>query len=59
MAPDFIHHTVGSFSTVFVYGAVAVVVVVGLFLFVSESSSGTKPPGCQREPRKARAASAR
>ena len=52
MTPDFLHHSLGVYSTGLVWAAVAGGLCVLGLLALSESSSGVKPPGCQRGARK-------
>jgi hypothetical protein len=52
MTTDFLHLSLGAYSTGLVWAAVAGGLCVLGLLFVSESSSGAKPPGCQRGAKK-------
>ena len=52
MTPDLLHQSLGIYSTGLVGAAVAGGLCVLGLLMVSESSSGAKPPGCQRGARK-------
>ena len=48
MATNIIHASFGMFSVVMVWGGLAVAAAIIVFLMISESSSGVRPPGCQR-----------
>jgi hypothetical protein len=43
-----INSTFGTVSTALIWGGLAVVAAVFAVLMISESSSGVRPPGCQR-----------
>jgi len=45
-----LNSTFGTFSTALIWGGLAVVAAIFAFLMISESSSGVRPPGCQRGP---------
>jgi hypothetical protein len=52
MTTDFLHLSLGAYSTGLVWAAVAGGLSVLGLLIVSESSSGARPPGCQRGAKK-------
>jgi len=52
MTPDFLHHSFGIYSTGLLWTVVAGGVCVLGLLMLSESSSGARPPGCQRGAKK-------
>jgi hypothetical protein len=43
-----IHSTFSTISTALIWGGLAVVAAIFAVLMISESSSGVRPPGCQR-----------
>jgi hypothetical protein len=43
-----LHSAFGTFSTALLWGGLAVGAAILAFLLISESSSGVRPPGCQR-----------